>query len=251
MKSKGGASMNVVICEDEQHWHDYIQMSLSRWANARKTELHCDCFFTANDLIRHLAVLPADVVLLDIALGQNETDGMTAAKHLRKAGNTVPIIFITSNERKAADGYLVEAMGFLSKPIDEKRLAFFLDRIVKKKEADRIIKIVKESGVAKVRQSEILFVEVNNHSIVFHTMQEEILTRGTLSEIISTLGDEDFVQIHRAYVIAKDKIHSIKTSYPHSVRLVYGAKTVDLPVSRNYISKLLHVYSDDVLEKMI
>lgn len=50
-------------------------------------------------------------------------DGMTLAKHLRQMGNTIPIIFVTVDSLRAADGYLVEAMGFLWKPIDEGRLS--------------------------------------------------------------------------------------------------------------------------------
>jgi DNA-binding LytR/AlgR family response regulator len=40
-------------------------------------------------------------------------------------GNAIPIIFVTVDAHRAADGYLVEAMGFLPKPIDENRLALF------------------------------------------------------------------------------------------------------------------------------
>jgi len=176
---------------------------------------------------------------------------MTLAKHLRKMGNTIPIIFVTVDSLRAADGYLVEAMGFLSKPIDEGRLSLFLDRIIKCRKNQRIIKIVAENRLNNVYQKDIMYAEIIDHTVIYHTVKGSLTLRGTLGEVLALLGDEYFVQIHRSYVIALDKIDNIKTTYPYSVSLLENNGLVDLPVSRKYINKLLEVFSDDVLEKMI
>ena len=244
--------MKIVICEDERHWSYELNKSVSQWALSRKIDIECSLFSTPQDLIKHLSLNnDMDVVLLDISLGKEVIDGMVAAKHIRKMGNHVPIIFVTVDSFRASDGYLVEAMGFLGKPIDDKRLSLFLDRVLRKKRSERIIKIVSETSAINVLQNDIIYAEVRDHTVIYHTTKKPISLRGSLSDILELLGTEHFFQIHRSYVIAKAKIHKIKSTYPYSVDVINGIDIVNLPVSRNYIDKLLAVYSDDLLERLI
>lgn len=250
--SKEVVQLIIVICEDERHWSNEIKKVVHLWATNRHIELQCDSCSTPQELIRYLAMhSDTDAILLDISLGNETIDGMVAAKHIRKTGNQTPIIFITVDSFRAADGYLVEAMGFLGKPIDEKRLFLFLDRILRKKKSERIIKIISGDTVTNVPQSEIVFAEVTDHTIIYHTLQEQIKLRGTLANIMETLGNENFIQIHRSFVIAKSKIYKIKLTYPYSVDMLNGIEIINLSVSRSYIENLLAVYSDDVLERLI
>ena len=244
--------MKIVICEDERHWSNEIKKTVHRWAINRNIEMQCDSFSTPQELIHQLTIYSdTDAVLLDISLGNEVIDGMIAAKHIRKMGNHIPIIFVTVDSFRAADGYLVEAMGFLGKPIDEKMLSLFLDRILKKKKNEKIIKIISENVVANVPQSDIVYAEISNHTIIFHTVQKQICRRGTLTDIMEILGNDNFIQIHRSFVIAKSKIYKIKSTYPYSVDMLKGIDTINLPVSRSYIENLLAVYSDDMLERLI
>jgi DNA-binding LytR/AlgR family response regulator len=244
--------MKAVICEDERYWSDVLKEFISRWAANKNIEVQCVDFSSSQELIQYLRVhMDIDVVLLDISLGSEDIGGMTAAKYIRKMGNRVPIVFVTVDSARAIDGYLVEAMGFLKKPVDEKRLSLFLDRVVKLKKPEQVFNIITESTVNNVHQRDIIFVEVNNHTIIYHTAREKIRLRGTLNEVMQLLGCENFVQIHRSYVISKSKIYRIKTTYPYSVDLLNGHEVMNLPVSRNYINHLLEVYSDEVLERIL
>jgi len=148
-----------------------------------------------------------------------------------------------------ADGYLVEAMGFLAKPIDDKRLFLFLDQIIKKDRNQKVISIMSEGRMMNIYQSDIVYAEVMDHTITYYTTQGKISFRGTLGKVLETLDEECFVQIHRAYVIALDKIESIKTTNPYAVDLVKNNEIINLPVSRKYINNFLKVYSDDIWER--
>ena len=244
--------MEIVICEDEQYWVDELKAAVYRWAEKRNISVQCPCFSAPQDLVQHLTTdTNTDVMLLDISLGEKVIDGITLAKHIRKMGNKLPIIFVTADSLRATDGYLVDATGFIGKPIDEKRLELFLDRAIKQKEKDKIIRIPTSNGVTAIPQSDITYVEVLDHTIIYHTAITDICHRGTFTDALSNLGDEAFIQIHRAFIIAKDKIFHIKARYPYSVVLLHGTKTIDLPVSRKYIGKLLEMFSEDVWEKML
>lgn len=244
--------MNIVICEDKKYWTRKIKEALHQWASMRKISLYCISFSSPQMLIKHLMIhKDIDVLLLDISLGNDEMDGIIAAKYIRKMGNQIPIIFITVDSIRAADGYLVEAMGFLKKPIDQNRLTLFLDRIVNQEKNGKFIRLITEDSVVNVNQRDILYAEVNDHTIICHTVQADISLRGTLKDIYNLLGEESFVQIHRSYIIAKNKIDKIKITYPYSVNIAAGLGTIDLPVSRKYIEKLKEIYSDNIMEMMI
>ena len=245
-------NMKIAICEDERYWSEVLKTSVSKWAAARKVELDCGCFASPQELINHLkANSDVDLLFLDIALGEKVIDGMILAKRIRKMGSAIPIIFVTSDALRAADGYLVEAMGYLFKPIDEDRLALFLDRIIRRQKRQKVVKIMDEGRVTNFYQKDVVYAEVKDHTIIYHTTQGSISHRGIFSEILANLDDECFAQIHRSFVIALDKVDSIKTTYPYSVDMIKNNETVNLPVSRKYINNLLEMYSDDLLEKMI
>lgn len=244
--------MRIVICEDEKYWQDKLKASVLNWAKYRKVELCCNSFISPQKLIDYLTIATdIDVVFLDVLPGNKVMDGVTAAIHIRKMGSRVPIIFVASDSARAVDGYLVEAMGFLCKPIDIKRLSLFMDKILKQQKSAKIIKIIIESSVINIVQSDIIYVEVNNHTITFHTRKRKIELRGTLKKILELLGNDDFVQIHRSFAVSKSRIVEVNATYPYFVSLVNDKEIIELPLSRNYRDKLLEMYSDDALEMMI
>lgn len=244
--------MKVVLCEDEEEWRKALLFSLNLWANSHDITCECVSFSSPNLLLKHLLANhnDIDVVFLDISLGNEMIDGVVAAKEIRKIDEEIPLIFVTSNSFRATDGYLVNANGFLEKPIDQERLSFFLDRILKRKN-NRWIQLKADGNVKNIREKEIIYAEVNNHQITYHTLEEEITMRGTMNTILSTLGSENFSQIHRSYLISIEKIDSIKSSAPYSVTLLSKTHSIELPVSRKYIKKLLELYSANLLERFI
>jgi two-component system response regulator LytT len=108
-----------------------------------------------------------------------------------------------------------------------------------------------DGRMTNISQGDIVYVEIMDYTVTHHTAQVSLNLRGTLGEVLAALDGEYFVQIHRSYVIALNKIDAIKTSYPYSVDMLKGSGPVNLPVSRKYIDNLLEAYSTDLLEKMI
>lgn len=245
--------MNIVICEDEPYWNEALKTAVSKWAAIKKINPDYKSFSTPQMLLDYLKDQnnDIDVIFLDISLGEKVINGMALAKLIRKKGNTMPIIFVTANSYRAADGYLVDALGYLTKPIDENRLHLFLNRIIKQKRSQKRIKIMSEGRLSNIYQQDIVYVEISDHIMGIHTPQGVSTQRGTLGEALALLGEENFIQIHRSYIIALDKIDWIKNTAPYSVTLIKKNERIELPVSRKYIKKLIEVYSDDLLERMI
>ena len=162
-------SMKIAICEDERYWSEVLKTSVSKWAATRNVRVSCSCFASPQELVDHLKVnSDTAVLLLDIVLGDKVVDGMNVAKRIRKMGSSIPIIFVTSDALRAADGYLVEAMGYLLKPVDEDRLALFLNRIIKRQMRQKVIKITDESRTTNFYQKDVVYAEVNDHTVIYY-----------------------------------------------------------------------------------
>lgn len=71
-----------------------------------------------------------DVLLLDIEMGN--MDGVTLARQIRKSNKNVQIVFITGYSDYIAEGYDVEALHYLMKPLKDEKLFDVLDRAVNK-----------------------------------------------------------------------------------------------------------------------
>ena len=243
--------MRFVICDDIEHCRMEVRTMVGRWAENKGVAATCACLESTAELIEYFASgQSADAVLLDIAFGEKEADGISAASYIRKAGSDIPIIFITANVHAAVDGYLVEAHGYVTKPLDADRLFTFLDRLHNRQAEQRIFKIDTGSSLAYIKSNDIVYLEAENHTVVFHTREDILRTRATLSEAREMLGGDEFVQTHRSYIIAKNKVIDVKTTYPYMVTLAVGMERTQLPVGRNYYPGLLLCYSNNVMERI-
>ena len=126
-----------------------------------------------------------------------------------------------------------------------------MDRIIENQKSERSLKIQMGNKIVNLRQRDIIYVEVINHTLIYHMIDSRVECRGSLSEMLNLWDNDCFVQIHRSYAIQKDKIYDVKTTHPYSVNILKGIEIINLSVSRKYIDKLLKVYSDDVLGRII
>lgn len=244
--------MKVAVCERERYWSETLKTSVTKWASSRKISVLDYYFASPQALLDYMAVHEdMDVVFLDVFLGEEVMDGIALAKKIRKISSSIPIIFVAADSRRAADGYLVEAMGFLQKPVDDGRLGLFLDRLARRQGKRNNIRITTEGRVINVRQDDLVYVEITDHTVTCHTRQGEVSFRGTLGRVQTMLDTDCFIQVHRSYIISIEKIESVKKTYPYSVSLIKNNEVLSLPVGRKYINRLLEVYSNDAWEKVI
>ena len=118
--------MKVAVCDDEAIFVDRICALLERWAQKRNLCLSLYRFSDGDALLKtHLSEV-MDLIFLDVRMPF--IDGMDAARELRAAGSSVPIIFISSAREYAVDSYKVDAFWYLVKPVDETLLYTVLDK---------------------------------------------------------------------------------------------------------------------------
>ncbi|MCX4312823.1 MAG: LytTR family DNA-binding domain-containing protein [Clostridia bacterium] len=185
-----------------------------------------------------------DIIFLDINMpGAN---GLQTAKRVRDAGSAAAIIFVTHYAQYAVKGYEVNAVGYLVKPIDERVFRRNLDRTfesLKSRQAQKL-RIKTEHGIEVVLVSDIVYIEVQIHNIIFHTLVNgehvEHRVRGTMRGVCADLAPFDFSQCSAAYLVNLRHITALKNKEVY----LHGNKV--LPVSRKFYKQ----FSDSFVRYM-
>lgn len=215
---------NIAICDDEQNQIEHILSVVSAWG--RQNHYICDIkiFYSAEAFLFEYEDNKAyDILLLDVEM--NNISGIELAKRIRKDNNRAEIIFITSHFEFVGEGYEVDALHYLVKPISENKLMQVLSKAADKLSAEPPSLIINCSGeTVKLYESDILYVESFLHYIIIRTKNKEYKIKESISAFVQKLSD-DFYRTHRSYLVSLKYITRISRT---SVNI---GKT-ELPLSR-------------------
>lgn len=155
-----------------------------------------------------------DVIFLDIEMPG--MDGVSLAKRIREKDGEVILVFVTHLGQMAVEGYSVEALDFVVKPIQyplfENTMRRVSTRIEKK--ASATYKIQFKNGVRVVDIKQILYVEVLQHRLLFHLVDGESLENwNSLTEVEKTLGPLGFGRCNSCYLVNYSHVRGIKNDY--------------------------------------
>ena len=112
-----------------------------------------------------------DFVFLDIELGKGWMNGIAVAEALREKDSMVPLFFITNMPQYAPLGYAVDAMDYILKPVNYNSLTVKLNKAVRSLEGRGgvPVRVRDENGLRIVSSTDIHYIEVKGHELIFHT----------------------------------------------------------------------------------
>lgn len=154
-----------------------------------------------------------DLVFMDIEMPV--MDGLTAAKKMRLKDPSVLLIFVTKMAQFAVNGYEVNAMDFMLKPIGYFNFAFKMDkvrRLLEEREDKDFYLLHLRDGVKKIPMRDIHYVEVLGHVLYFHCEDGVYSERVPLAEFEKKVTDKAFVRANKCYLINLAYLKEIKAS---------------------------------------
>lgn len=204
---KGEPMYQIGICDDEPVFIQHAVRKIEEIMHSHGIPCQIHAFQNLAELDAHLQCKSLDLLFLDILF--QEDNGMDFARRLKKNGNEIPIIFLTCSMDFVLDGYTVEAVGYLVKPILPDKLAQTLLRAYQKYKKNMVV-IQSASQTFSLKSDEVLYLEIENKKLSIH------MTDGTVSEaliplnvLLQKLPPDQFVQCHRSYVISLASVCSI------------------------------------------
>ncbi len=178
--------------------------------------------------------------------------GIDVIKVFRKKNPWQPVLLISPTEECAIQGYQVNAIGFILKPIEEKNLEFFIKKAHKRilKERNKDILIKTREGIVSIPSDDILYIEIQGHVLHFHYCDKGIVNnmkcRGTLSEYEKILEPYGFARCCVYALVNMKYISSVKGTE------VFLCKTNEgLPLSRSNRNEFLNCFYDFLSESTI
>jgi DNA-binding LytR/AlgR family response regulator len=202
-------------------------------------------FETAHEAGPAIERLCVDLIFLDI-----EMPGMSGVELMRSLKTKALVIFTTAYPEFALEGYELDAVDYLLKPILPRR---FLRAINKAKEilswraeekiGDADYLFVKESGrYTKVFFDDILYAEARQNYVALQLKKEKFIVYITLSLLERQLPASTFMRIHKSYIVSLNGISGIDKN-----EVIVGPAR--LPVSRNMKDQLMKKLLDNKLLK--
>ena len=214
--------MRIAICDDEPQCRQQAVQAVH--ACTRSLDILTDVFENGNAFLQSFRKNPYDLVFLDIEMP--EIDGISLARRLRELSRDVPIVFLTSHIEYALEGYEVNALRYLTKPIQNDKLHELLGYVMERMQEQRTLWLKTDGGEERVPVKDILCLEAQNQNILIRTADREYTVRYNLGEYEKELSQDGFFRIHRGYLVS---LRHVKSLGKHELTLSDG--TV-LPVSR-------------------
>lgn len=204
---------------------------------------------TCNNAIEALSMLlekQVELIFLDINMPQ-----LSGTDLVRTIKNPPKIIFTTAYRKYAVEGFELDAVDYLLKPISFERFVKAVNKVINipaetivnnklaelsNETASPFIYFRADRKILKVLLDDILYIESLKDYIKVVTKTRTIITRQSISSLQASLPKNLFIRIHRSFIVAFKNIDSYK---PETIEI----SKYELPVSRLYrheVESMLH-----------
>lgn len=216
---------NVLVVEDESIVSKDIQHSL------KKLGYHVvGAAATGEKAVELAKEKKPDIVLMDIML-KGDMNGIEAADEIR-ATMDIPVIYLTAyaDEGTLARAKVTEPCGYIIKPFKEIDIHTSIEMAIYKhkresdvrKERDMLYSLVENkdnkdfifvksnSRLVKLKTEDIYFIEALKDYVVINALNTRYTIHSTMKDIEKKLPPEDFLRVHRSFIVRLDKIAAIE-----------------------------------------
>ena len=225
--------IHCLIIDDEPMAREILKQHI---AGVEALELVGTCN-NAVDAISFLKEHDVDLLFLDIQMPQ-----LPGTNFLRTLKNPPKVIFTTAYRKYAIEGFELDAVDYILKPISFERFLKAVNKVLQVKIITQQASHPKENPaeitssflyfradrkMVKIFIHDILFIESLKSYIKIVTTNKTIITKYVLSTLEEMLPGRGFIRIHKSYIVAINKIDSYNN---HSIQIAKH----ELPIGRLY-----------------
>lgn len=242
--------INVIIVDDEPLAQDVLETYIEQFPELNLVQ-KCNNAVEANNALKAHAV---DLMLLDIQMPQ-----LTGIDFLKSLKSPPKVIFTTAYPNYALEGFELDAVDYLLKPISLDRFIKAVNKasdqialerkgettsVVAEAEEQDFIFVKADKKLVKVKYDDIIYIEGLKDYVIIRMDDQRVITLQTMKSLESKLPASRFKRIHRSYIIALDRINAI---VGNMVEVMEKGQEKHLPIGKNYREELLNIVNQNRL----
>ena len=235
--------MKVMIVDDEPLAHDIIENYINKIPDMEIVAM-CDNAIAANEMLKSIKI---DLVFLDIQMPQ-----ITGIDWIKSLSAPPKVIFTTAYAEYAVEGFDLNAVDYLLKPIAFDR---FLKAVNKVKEsnpaetqsvttAEDFFFVKADKKLIKIHFSEILYVEGLKDYVIIKKEVGRVIALQTMKSLEKKLPSDMFMRVHRSYIV---NIQQIRAVVGNTVEILESGSAKHIPIGKNYKDDLLKIIEENKL----
>lgn len=207
-------AMRIALCDDEKGQLMLFRRGVEDWAQKRGRSVKIEEFDSAQAFWFVWSEDKSfDLLVLDIRMPG--MDGMELARKIRASDSWISIIFATSLREYVYEGYNLDAINYLVKPVEPGKLEECLDRAQGRMEERRSegagIVLPVQDGIWRIPVRRICRVEAEGRGCILYMEGETLKVHKGIGEMEELLREYSFVRCHRSFLVPVKRIRKIGT----------------------------------------
>ena len=218
----------IEICDDDSDCLQEICQLTEKILTRHEIDFELTRFSSIPDLAERLQEKDCKLHLLLMDILFEESNGIELARTLRTYDSNCGIIFISVCTDYILDGYDVQAIKYLLKPVDEEALEKAILYDYENNFKERMLKFRRRCELEAIRQNDILYIESTGHTVRVHSSDGRVVeTYAKLTDIERQLPSKQFSRCHNSICVNLEQVRKITRT---QVKLSNGET---LPISKS------------------
>ena len=241
--------INVIIVDDEPLAQDILETYIEKMPNLNLVQ-KCSNALQANEALQTNDI---DLMLLDIQMPQ-----LTGVDFLRSLSKPPKVIFTTAYDNYAVEGFELNAVDYLLKPISMDRFMKAANKAIDQieleqkdvsansstAESEDFIFVKADKKLVKIKFEDIIYIEGLKDYVIIRMDDSRVITLQTMKSLDDKLPSNLFKRIHRSYIVGINKITAIMGNM---IEVKEKGQVKHLPIGKNYREDLLGIINKNRL----
>jgi DNA-binding LytR/AlgR family response regulator len=243
--------INAIIVDDEPLAQDVLETYIDKIPEITLVA-KCDNALEANEMLKKEEI---DLMFLDIQMPQ-----LTGIDFLKTLARPPIVIFTTAYPNYALEGFELNALDYLLKPISLERFMKAVNKAIEQIELQRkdvpsdeqpdasdnadFTFVKADKKLVKIHYKDIVYIEGLKDYVIIRMEDSRVITLQTMKSLESKLPQNQFKRIHRSYIVNIDRIDAVMGNM---IEVSEKGKAKHLPIGKNYRDDLLKIVNENRL----
>lgn len=193
--------LRIGICDDQVDARDALRCQLDKILNENEEQIVYE-FTSGRSAVRWLESHPGEIDLLFLDVEMDGLDGLQTAAEIRRFNQEMLLVFVTGYTDYVFDGYQVNALDYIIKPVSSSRLLTLLERIrpLMQHQEETVFVFKNTDGAYRMPYAKICYFYSDKRLVYLVTANAEYPFYAKLNDIDELLNGT-FVRIHQRYLV--------------------------------------------------